>query len=245
MDYVLGQGLRELPGPLLLTGHTGFKGAWLLKILSDFGAIIKGYALAPESEINLYSEINGDSLCESVISDLRNRVALKKAVLDFQPDYIFHLAAQPLVRLSYEIPSPNSFSFNSPYGSCPTCKGLGTINQINMEAVIPNWKASIKEGGLAPLGEEREAYAYKQVISLAKKHKISLDTPIEKIPTTKLNILLYGNEEGVRNQDANSAVAIQDSTYEGLINMVYRWFEETNSEPVKDWAEQFMQSPST
>jgi excinuclease ABC subunit A len=143
--------------------------------------------------------------------------------------------------LSYEIPSPNSFSFNSPYGSCPTCKGLGTINQINMEAVIPNWKASIKEGGLAPLGEEREAYAYKQVISLAKKHKISLDTPIEKIPTAKLNILLYGNEEGLRNQDANSAVAIQDSTYEGLINMVYRWFEETNSEPVKDWAEQFMQ----
>jgi CDP-glucose 4,6-dehydratase len=90
---------------VFVTGHTGFKGSWLIKILSDFGALIKGYALAPENEINLYTEIYGDSLCESVIDDLRDREALKKAVVDFQPDYIFHLAAQPLVRLSYEIPS--------------------------------------------------------------------------------------------------------------------------------------------
>jgi CDP-glucose 4,6-dehydratase len=105
---------------VFVTGHTGFKGAWLLKILSDFASIIKGYALAPESEINLYSEINGDSLCESVISDLRNRVALKKAILDFQPDYIFHFAAQPLVRLSYEIPS-ETFEVNA----------IGTANLLD------------------------------------------------------------------------------------------------------------------
>ncbi len=90
---------------VFVTGHTGFKGAWLIKILNDFGAIIKGYALPPQNEINLYNEINGDSLCESIISDLRDRSALKNALLDFQPDYVFHLAAQPLVRLSYEIPS--------------------------------------------------------------------------------------------------------------------------------------------
>ena len=105
---------------IFVTGHTGFKGTWLIKILSDIGAIIKGYALAPENEINLYSEIKGDSLCESVISDLRDRVALKKAVLDFQPDYIFHLAAQPLVRLSYEIPS-ETFEVNA----------IGTANLLD------------------------------------------------------------------------------------------------------------------
>ncbi len=105
---------------VFITGHTGFKGAWLIKILRDTGAIIKGYALEPESEINLYSEINGDSLCESVISDLRDREALKKAILDFQPDYIFHLAAQPLVRLSYEIPS-ETFEVNA----------IGTANLLN------------------------------------------------------------------------------------------------------------------
>jgi CDP-glucose 4,6-dehydratase len=105
---------------ILVTGHTGFKGSWLIKILSDFGAVIKGYALAPENEINLYTEINGDSLCASVISDLRDRDALKKAVLDFQPDYIFHLAAQPLVRLSYEIPS-ETFEVNA----------IGTANLLD------------------------------------------------------------------------------------------------------------------
>ncbi len=97
---------------VFVTGHTGFKGSWLIKILNDLGAIVKGYALAPENEINLYTEINGDLLCESVIGDLRDRSALKKALLDFQPDYVFHLAAQPLVRLSYEIPS-ETFEVNA------------------------------------------------------------------------------------------------------------------------------------
>ena len=97
---------------VFVTGHTGFKGSWLIKILSDLGAELKGYALAPENEINLYTEMNGDSFCESMIGDLRDREALKEAVLNFQPDFIFHLAAQPLVRLSYEIPS-ETFEVNT------------------------------------------------------------------------------------------------------------------------------------
>jgi CDP-glucose 4,6-dehydratase len=105
---------------VFVTGHTGFKGSWLIKILNDFDAVVKGYALAPENDINLYSEINGDTLCESVIGDLRDRAALKKAVLDFQPDFIFHLAAQPLVRLSYEIPS-ETFEVNA----------IGTANLLD------------------------------------------------------------------------------------------------------------------
>ena len=105
---------------VFITGHTGFKGSWLIKILVDLGAIVKGYSLAPENEINLYTEINGDSLCESVISDLRDRVAIKKAILDFQPDFIFHMAAQPLVRLSYELPS-ETFEVNA----------IGTANLLD------------------------------------------------------------------------------------------------------------------
>ncbi len=105
---------------IFVTGHTGFKGSWLIKILNSLGAIVKGYSLAPESDTNLYSEIDGDSLCESVIADLRDRETLKTAVIDFQPDYVFHLAAQPLVRLSYQIPS-ETFEVNA----------IGTANLLD------------------------------------------------------------------------------------------------------------------
>ena len=100
--------------------------------------------------------------------------------------------------ISYEEPSPNSFSFNSPYGACPVCKGLGTIFHVNMEAVIPDWDLSITEGGIAPLGEEREAYVFRMVQEIAKKNKISLQKPLKDLPKRSLNILLYGNEEGMK-----------------------------------------------
>lgn len=97
---------------VFITGHTGFKGSWMLKSLSMLGAEVKGYALAPKTEDDLYNLINGDSLCDSVIADLRDQKRLEKELIDFQPDFIFHLAAQPLVRLSYEIPS-ETFEVNA------------------------------------------------------------------------------------------------------------------------------------
>jgi CDP-glucose 4,6-dehydratase len=90
---------------VFVTGHTGFKGAWLIKILHMIGAEIKGFALEPQAPNDLYNLIEGNKICHSIIDDLRNKNVLIKSVLDFQPDFIFHLAAQPLVRLSYEIPS--------------------------------------------------------------------------------------------------------------------------------------------
>lgn len=90
---------------VFLTGHTGFKGAWMLKTLSLLGADVKGYALEPQSPNDLYYIIEGEKLCESVIADLRDKKRLESEIVAFQPDFIFHLAAQPLVRLSYEIPA--------------------------------------------------------------------------------------------------------------------------------------------
>jgi CDP-glucose 4,6-dehydratase len=97
---------------IFLTGHTGFKGAWLLKILVMLGAEVKGYALAPQTENDLYNLIDGDKICDSVVADLRDAEKLCKELVDFEPDYIFHLAAQPLVRLSYEIPA-ETFTVNA------------------------------------------------------------------------------------------------------------------------------------
>jgi CDP-glucose 4,6-dehydratase len=90
---------------VFLTGHTGFKGAWMLKTLSLLGAEVKGYALAPQTKDDLFHLINGDSISTSVIADLRDKKRLEDELVSFQPDFVFHLAAQPLVRLSYEIPS--------------------------------------------------------------------------------------------------------------------------------------------
>jgi CDP-glucose 4,6-dehydratase len=90
---------------VFLTGHTGFKGAWMLKTLSLLGAEIKGYALKPQTPNDLFHLIEGEKLCQSVIADLRDKKRLESEIVAFQPDFIFHLAAQPLVRLSYEIPA--------------------------------------------------------------------------------------------------------------------------------------------
>ncbi|MVM38067.1 CDP-glucose 4,6-dehydratase [Spirosoma sp. HMF3257] len=97
---------------VFLTGHTGFKGSWLLSWLHMLGAEVKGYALAPQTELDLYQTIQGDTLCDSVIADIQDKSRLERELLSFEPDFIFHLAAQPLVRLSYEIPS-ETFAVNA------------------------------------------------------------------------------------------------------------------------------------
>lgn len=89
---------------VLLTGHTGFKGTWMLTWLHQLGAIVQGYALAPEAGNDFYTRIGGDNLCDSVIADIRDLEKIKAVVNDFRPDFVFHLAAQPLVIRSYEEP---------------------------------------------------------------------------------------------------------------------------------------------
>ncbi len=147
--------------------------------------------------------------------------------------------------ISYEEPSPNTFSFNSPYGACPRCKGLGSIYQVNMNEVLPDTGKSIHEGGIAPLGGERDAWTYQQAMILARKNKIPLDKPIKDIPEKQMNILLYGNEEGiityVDNEEETYHEKVAQHNYEGIVNMVLRWFNETSSDAIRDWAEKFME----
>ncbi len=147
--------------------------------------------------------------------------------------------------ISYEEPSPNAFSFNSPYGACAACKGLGTVNQVNMEAVIPDKELSISEGAIAPLGEERQAYVFKQVEVLAKKNKISLTKPVKDLSPVALNLILYGTEDAA-NKDIEfdfdtSNTNIYATEYEGVIIMLRRWFAGSSSESLRDWVEKFME----
>ncbi len=147
--------------------------------------------------------------------------------------------------LSYEEPSPNAFSFNSPYGACPTCKGLGNVYTIDMELVLPDQTKTVKEGGIAPLGEERDASVFQQVIAFAKKYKIKLDVPVKNIPQEQLDLLLFGD----KNISPSLEVDVNDETlpleytgsYEGIIPMLKRWFASPQStEGLRDWVTQFM-----
>ncbi len=147
--------------------------------------------------------------------------------------------------LSYEEPSPNAFSFNSPYGACPTCKGLGNVYTIDMELVLPDKTKTVKEGGIAPLGEEREASVFQQVIAFAKRYKIKLDLPVKDLTKEQLELLLFGD----KNINASLEVDPGDETvpqeytgsYEGIIPMLKRWFVSPNStEGLRDWVTQFM-----
>ncbi len=152
--------------------------------------------------------------------------------------------------ISYEEPSPNAFSFNSPYGACPVCKGLGNVYQVNMESIIPDKKLSINAGAIAPLGEEREAYVFKQVQQLARKHKFSLDKPVKDLPDNIVNLILYGTKKSDNNDDNdnnytqfNNSVEMEYSLdeYEGIINMIRRWFYSDNvNESMRSWVEKFM-----
>jgi excinuclease ABC subunit A len=143
--------------------------------------------------------------------------------------------------ISYEEPSPNAFSFNSPYGACPVCKGLGTKHHINMEAVIADPTLSISEGGIAPLGEERDAWVFRQAQEAAKKHKISLKTPVNRLTKKQLNIMLYGNEEGQQEDlDFENMKFDPQAPFEGIINMLQRWFANPYSEAIREWTEDYM-----
>jgi excinuclease ABC subunit A len=148
--------------------------------------------------------------------------------------------------ISYEEPSPNAFSFNSPYGACPTCRGLGNVYTIDMDEVMPDTSKTVSDGGIVPLGEERDASVFQQVAAFAKKHKINLNKPIKDLPKPQLGLLLYGDKEISPDLELDmsdeSIPEVYTGSYEGIIPMLKRWFSSSNSsEMLRSWVEKYMQ----
>ncbi len=148
--------------------------------------------------------------------------------------------------LSYEEPSPNSFSFNSPYGACPTCKGLGNVYAIDMSLLMPDHSLSINEGAIHPLGESREASVFQQIKQFARKHKISLDKAVKDLSKEQLQLVLFGDNNsaedfGLDLNDENIPDAYTGS-YEGIVPMMKRWFTSSQStDHLKSWVETYME----
>ena len=142
--------------------------------------------------------------------------------------------------LSYDEPSPNTFSFNSPYGMCPHCKGLGEIHEVDMTRVIPDYSKSINEVAIVPLGEVRENMLFKQLRALAKKHNFSFSTPVKDLPENVLNAILNGGDEIKVDMTWGSEEWSYDMAFDGLVNVLKRQYAEATSEKARQWAEDFI-----
>ncbi|MBL7843957.1 MAG: excinuclease ABC subunit UvrA [Cyclobacteriaceae bacterium] len=145
----------------------------------------------------------------------------------------------PVTGLSYDEPAPNTFSFNSPYGACPVCNGLGQVEEITEESVIPDKKLSISRGGILPLGEYRDIWIFKKVEAILKRYKLTLSTPIKDIPKDVLKVLLYGDDVPVAVASVKYPGTEWNTRFEGIVNFLEKQRDE-GSEAIKRWVEDFM-----
>ncbi len=147
----------------------------------------------------------------------------------------------PVTGIAYSEPEPNSFSFNSPYGACQHCNGLGEIAEMDFNKIIPDKKKSINQGGIIPIGAHKTSWIFKQLEAIAEKHKFSLDTPIEDIPEDAMNSILYGSDEVLKVK--NDYLGITTSyaiTFEGVINFISNQNTDNAPQGIKKWASNFM-----
>ena len=157
-------------------------------------------------------------------------------VMDFETDEVRHFSRSlmcPTTGISYPEPEPSLFSFNSPYGACQTCSGLGEVSEADRTKIIPNPALSIKKGGFAPLGEYKRTWIFDKLESYLSQEGYSLTTPLEEIPTDVMNVLLFGNEDMERSKKNNTVI------FEGIINFVSRHSEESST-AIQRWASSFM-----
>jgi len=153
--------------------------------------------------------------------------------------YFSQTLMDPKTGLSYDEPAPNTFSFNSPYGACPCCSGLGVVEEITEESVIPDTSLSILRGAIAPIGEYRELWIFKQLEVLLKPYQVSLSTPIAKFPREAVEVMLYGTDEPVPVPSKKYVGSDWNSKYDGIINFLKRQ-QESGSEKTQDWLRDFL-----
>ncbi|MCU4189378.1 excinuclease ABC subunit UvrA [Flavobacterium sp. HXWNR29] len=147
----------------------------------------------------------------------------------------------PTSGISYPNPEPNNFSFNSPKGACPCCNGLGTVNEINLQKIIPNPKSSIKNGGFAPLGEYKSSWIFKQLEIIAQKYDFKITDAIETIPQEAMDMILYGGNE--KFSVVSKVMGITKDykiDFEGISNFIKNQFDNSDSASIKRWAKEFM-----
>ena len=164
-------------------------------------------------------------------------------ILDLQSENVRHYSKRlmcPATGLSYREPAPHNFSFNSPQGACPKCKGLGVVNQIDVEKVIPDRELSIYEGAVIPLGKYKNSMIFWQIAALLEKYEATLKTPVKELPDEAIDKILYGSDERIKIK--SSLIGTSSDyfvTFEGVVKYIQMLQEKDASATAQKWAEQF------
>ena len=164
-------------------------------------------------------------------------------ILDAQTQLVRHYSRRlmcPVTGLSYREPAPHSFSFNSPHGACPRCKGLGYVNLIDVEKVIPDRTLSVYEGGIVPLGKYKNSMIFWQLEALLERHEVNIKTPIAEIPDDAVNEMLYGCDDRLKISSAKlHSTSDYFITFEGIVKYIQMTKEQDSSATAQKWVEQF------
>ena len=191
----------------------------------------------------LISEIDGNRLKNSISNAMQHGKGILM-ILDIDNNDTRYFSKQlmcPTTGISYNEPAPHSFSFNSPQGACKRCNGLGTINEIDINRIIPDKDLSIKKGGIEPLGKYKNSLIFWQIEAIARKYKFTLNTPIKNIPEDGLNVILYGSEESFKLE--NTPLGTSSNyflSFEGIVNYIASHQENNHLKKENPWIRQFI-----
>ena len=182
-----------------------------------------------------------DRLLESVSKTLRHGEK-QMMVYDMEDDKIGHFSQtliDPISGLSYPEPSPHTFSFNSPQGACPVCKGLGEINIVDRKKIIPDDSLSIRQGGILPLGKYKNSIIFLQIEAICEKYGKTLNTPISELPEDCVSDILNGTDERLNIKSENLSSSSYFNSYEGLIKYIELQQDDDADSAAKKWSGQF------
>ncbi len=209
--------------------------------------------IAPKMQLDRFKIHDIEIVIDRIVVDAKDRFRISQSVVKAlkegkgiimvmeENDKVHHYSKflmDPQTGLSYDEPAPNNFSFNSPYGACPVCNGLGQIEEITEESVIPDKKLSISRGGILPLGEYRDIWIFKKIEAILKKYKLNLNTPLIDIPKEALKVLLYGDDEPVAVASVKYPGTEWNTQFEGIINFLQKQ-KDDGSEAIRKWVEDF------
>jgi excinuclease ABC subunit A len=214
--------------------------------------------LVPGLRVDRYKNHNIEVVIDRVLVSEKDRRRLKDSMqkamqqgngivmlLEKETDQVRYFSKKlmcPTSGISYDDPDPHHFSFNSPHGACPTCKGLGFVNQLDMDKIIPDKNISIYNGGIAPLGKFRNTVIFWQVEAILEKYGCQLKTPVKEIPEEAIDEIMNGSEEPLMIKNHSLGITNYSLNYDGILKYIEMQQDDSASATEQKWANQYSKS---